>query len=100
MNYEALKKVSKLHLGTSLVVQQLRLHAPSAGCLGLILGPETRSPMLQLKILQVETKFQHRQIKKKKNNSIKRSFSLVSQGSLLVLERGCSVYILLSQFRP
>ena len=37
--------------GNSLVVQWLRLHAPSAGGLGLIPGQETRSRMLQLKIL-------------------------------------------------
>ena len=35
---------------SSLVVQWLRLHAPNAGCLGLILGQGTRSHMLQLKI--------------------------------------------------
>ena len=49
MSYEALKSGSKLHLGTSLVVQQLRLHAPKAGGWGSILGQETRSHMLQLK---------------------------------------------------
>ena len=32
--------------GTSLVVQQLRLHAPIAGDMGLIPGQETRSHML------------------------------------------------------
>ena len=37
--------------GNSLVVQWLRLHAPNAGGLGLIPGQETRSRMLQLKIL-------------------------------------------------
>ena len=41
MSYEALKSGSKLHLGTSLVVQQLRLHAPSAEGLGLIPGQGT-----------------------------------------------------------
>ena len=35
--------------GTSLVVQWLRLHAPSAGGLGLIPGQGARSHMLQLK---------------------------------------------------
>ena len=34
-------------LGTSLVVQWLRLHAPSAGGLGSIPGQGTRSHMLQ-----------------------------------------------------
>ena len=58
MNYEALKKVSKLHLGTSLVVQQLRLHAPKAGGWGSIPGQETRSHMLQLKDLQTKTRIQ------------------------------------------
>ena len=36
-------------LGTSLVVQWLRFHAPSAGGSGLIPGQGTRSRMLQLK---------------------------------------------------
>ena len=36
-------------MGTSLVVQWLRLQAPSAGCLGSIPGQGTRSHMPQLK---------------------------------------------------
>ena len=56
MSYEALKSGSKLHLGTSLVVQQLRLHAPKAGAWGSILGQETRSHMLQLKDLHTKTR--------------------------------------------
>ena len=36
--------------GTSLVVERLRLHAPSAGGLGLNPGQETRSRMLQLRV--------------------------------------------------
>ncbi|TEA28285.1 hypothetical protein DBR06_SOUSAS3310078, partial [Sousa chinensis] len=40
----------KCLLGTSLVVQQLRLHAPSAGGPGSIPGQETRSLRPQLKI--------------------------------------------------
>ena len=49
MSYEALKSGSKLHLGTSLVVQQLRLHAPNAGGLGSILSQGTRSHMMKLR---------------------------------------------------
>ena len=56
MSYEALKSGSELHLGTSRVVQQLRLHAPKAGGWGSIPGQETRSHMLQLKDLHTETK--------------------------------------------
>ena len=42
----------KTCLGTSLVVQWVRLHAPNAGGLGLIPGGETRSRMLlQLRVL-------------------------------------------------
>ena len=37
------------NLGTSLVVQGLRLGAPNAGGLGLIPGQGTRSRMLQLR---------------------------------------------------
>jgi len=48
-------------LGTSLVVQWLRLHTPKAG------GPGqgSRSHILQLKILRAETKTQHSQINNK-----------------------------------
>ena len=35
----------KMKEGTSLLVQQLRLHAPNVGGLGLIPGQETRSHM-------------------------------------------------------
>ena len=49
-------KILKNILGTSLVVHQLRLHAPTAGGLGLVFGQGTRSHMLQLKT-------QHWQIK-------------------------------------
>ena len=50
-----LLKESK-YIGTSLVVQWLRLHAPNAGELGLIPGQGTRSHMLQLKSLHVPKK--------------------------------------------
>ena len=36
-------------LGTSLVVQRLRLYTPNAGGLSLILGQGTRSPILQIR---------------------------------------------------
>ena len=36
--------------GTSLVVQQLRLHAPNAGGLGSVPSQGTRSHMLQLRV--------------------------------------------------
>ena len=45
--------------GTSLVVQCLRLHPPNAGDLGSTPGWETRSHMLQLKILCAATKTWH-----------------------------------------
>ena len=50
--------------GTSLVVQWLRLHAPSAGGLYSTPGQGTRSHMLQLKILNAATKTWHSQINK------------------------------------
>ena len=40
---------TKQFIGTSLVVQGLRLHAPNAGALGLIPGQGTRSQMPQLR---------------------------------------------------
>ena len=43
-------------IGTSLVVQQLRLCAPNAGGPGSIPGQGTRSHMLQLKVLHATTK--------------------------------------------
>ena len=42
--------------GTSLVVQWLRFHTPSAGGLGSIPGQGTRSCMSQLKILHATMK--------------------------------------------
>ena len=44
------KKTKKGNTGTSLVVQWLRLHAPSAGGMGFVPGQETRSQMLQLRV--------------------------------------------------
>ena len=48
--------------GTCLVVQWLRLRAPSAGSLGSVLGQGTRSPTLHLKILHAAIKTRHSQI--------------------------------------
>ena len=48
--------------GTSLVVQQLRLHAPSAG-LGSIPGQGTRSHMLQKKSHTLQLKIPHAAMK-------------------------------------
>ena len=45
--------------GTSLVVQWLSLHAPSAECLQLIPGQGTRSYMLQLSVCMVQLKILH-----------------------------------------
>ena len=45
-------------LGTSLVVQWLRLCTPNAGGLGLIPAQGNRFPILQLKILDSTTKFE------------------------------------------
>ena len=45
------------HIGTSLIVLWLRLHAPSTGGLGSILGQGTKIP-------HASTKPQHRQINK------------------------------------
>ena len=58
-------------LGTSLLVQQLRLHTPNAGGQGLILRQGTRACRSQLKILRLLTKIPHvatktRRSKKKK----------------------------------
>lgn len=50
--------------GTSLVVQWLRLCAPSAGDPGLIPGQGSRFHMPQLKIPNIATKTPHSQIKK------------------------------------
>ena len=43
-------------VGTSLVVQWLRLHAPNAGVPGSIPGQAARSFMLQLKIMHATAK--------------------------------------------
>ena len=51
-------------LGTSLVVQRLRLRAPNVGGLGSIPGQGIRSHMQQLKIPHAATKTQHSQINK------------------------------------
>ena len=51
-------QVEEINLGTSLVVQWLRLHAPNARGLGSIPGQGTRSHMPQLKILHAATKTQ------------------------------------------
>ena len=59
-----LKKL--VRIGVSLVVQWLRLHAPTAGAQGSIPGWGTKSHKLQLKIQYAETKTQHSQIKKKR----------------------------------
>ena len=48
--------ISKNFLGTSLVVQWLRFHAPSAGSPGSIPGQGTGSHMPQLKIPHVPMK--------------------------------------------
>ena len=50
--------------GTSLVVQRLRLCAPTAGDLGLIPGQGVRSHKPQLKSSHAATKTQHNQINK------------------------------------
>ena len=57
-------QVEEINLGTSLVVQWLRLHAPNARGLGSIPGQGTRSHMPQLKILHAATKTQCSQINK------------------------------------
>ena len=46
-------------MGTSLVVQWLRLHAPNTGGLGSIPSQGTRSYMLQLKILYAAMNILH-----------------------------------------
>ena len=48
--------VLEMSIGTSLVVQWLKLHAPSAGGLGSIPGQGTRSHMLQLRVLMPQLK--------------------------------------------
>ena len=46
---QPINTTGRSRLGTSLVVQWLRLHAPNAGDPGSITGQGTRSPMLQLR---------------------------------------------------
>ena len=46
-------------MGTSLVVQWLKLHTPNAGGPGSIPGEETRSHMLQLRIHMPQVKILH-----------------------------------------
>ena len=48
---------------TNLVVQWLRLHARSAGGLGLIPGQGTRSHMPQLRVQMLQLKFCTQQLK-------------------------------------
>ena len=45
-----------IHIGSSLVIQWLRLHTPNAGGPGLIAGQGTRSHMLQLRVPHAVTK--------------------------------------------
>ena len=53
----------KIHIcGTSLVVQWLRLHAPSAGGQGLILDQGTKSHILQLGSKAVKKKINKKKI--------------------------------------
>ena len=56
------------YLGTSLVVQWLRLQAPNAGGLGLIPGQGTRSHMPQLKMSCAAIKTWRSQNKQNKKN--------------------------------
>ena len=58
-------------IGTSLVVQWLRLCTANIGGLGLIPGQETRAHMLQLKNLCAATKTWGSQIRKEEKKSDK-----------------------------
>ena len=58
------KSFKNKFIGTSLVVQRLRLCAPNAGDPGLIPGQGVRSRMLQLKIPHATTKTRRSQINK------------------------------------
>ncbi|TEA37609.1 hypothetical protein DBR06_SOUSAS5310036, partial [Sousa chinensis] len=49
----------KVVLGTSLVVQWLRLHTPNAGGLGSIPGQGTRSHTSQLRVRMLQLKNLH-----------------------------------------
>ena len=73
---------------TSLVVQWLRLRAPSAGGLGSIPGRGTRSHMLQLKILHASTKNRHSQINKINKKKKKRKCIESHQGNLISSHQG------------
>ena len=66
--------------GTSLVVQWLRLHASNAGVLGSILGWETQSHMLQLKILQAAIKTPCSQINKRNLFKERKKLALMKVG--------------------
>ena len=50
-------------MGTSLVVQWLRLHAPNAGGPGSIPGQGTRSRMSQLRVHMLQLKLPHAAMK-------------------------------------
>ena len=50
-----------------MVVQWLGAYVPNARCPGSMLSQETRSHMLQLKILHAATRMQHSQINKNKH---------------------------------
>jgi len=66
MAYERNREVKIDSMGTSLVVQCLRLHAPNARGPGSILGQGTRSHMPQLRPSTAENK----QANKKQNNVV------------------------------
>ena len=70
-------------MGTSLVVQWLRLCAPNAGGPSLIPAQGTRSYVLHLKTLPAATKIQHSQISKYKQNKTK-GHDKFRAGSLLL----------------
>ena len=55
--------IQKIHAGTSLVVQWVRLHAPNTGDPGLIPGRGTRSRMPQQRIPHATTKTRRSQNK-------------------------------------
>ena len=65
-------QVEEVNLGTSLVVQWLRFHAPNARGLGTIPGQDARSHMPQVKSLYAVNKTQCSQINKyiKKINTL------------------------------
>ena len=46
-------------MGTSLVVQLLKFHAPNAGSLGSIPGQGTRSQTLQLRVHMLQLQTEH-----------------------------------------